>query len=86
MIILSNNTGKKSVSSVYPRYYGELATAPSGTIVANSGYADIAIMRLEQYIGGSWTQRYILAALPTSTPGATVGQPMGLLMGLTYAS
>ena len=84
MITLNNFTGKGGGVAVIPEYYGELASAPTSTIVDLSGYADTAQMKLFKYYSGSWNAIYILASLTTATPGALGGQLMGVL-GLTYS-
>ena len=84
MITLLNP--KKGGGAVVPQYYGELVSAPTGTVTDLSGYANTAQMRLFKYISNSWTAIYVLASIPTSSPTGLAGQPMGLLMGLTYSS
>ena len=45
------------------RYYGDLLTAPSGGIIANSAFADSDDLILYQYINGAWKAIYSLTLL-----------------------
>jgi len=47
----------------FPRYYGDLATNPSGYILTNSGVANTSDLILYQYIGGVWKAIYSLVTL-----------------------
>jgi len=81
MITLTN---PKKGGVTVPEYYGELASAPAGTPTDLSGYADTSLLELFKYYSGSWHAIYLLASMPTSTPGGLTGQMMGVL-GLTYS-
>ena len=83
MITLLNP--KKGGGAVVPEYYGELASAPTGTLTDLSGYANTTLLELFKYYSGAWHAIYLLTAI-TSGPGGLKGQPMGLLMGITYSS
>jgi hypothetical protein len=80
MIRLNNNTGS---GSVYPRYYGDSASAPVATAVDNSAYADTTLMQLFQFSSGVWNAIYNLSSI--APPVIADGEYMGF-GGLTYQS
>jgi hypothetical protein len=46
-----------------PEYFGDYGSAPTGTIINGSAYANTSTNVLYQYISGSWTAIYNLSAL-----------------------
>jgi hypothetical protein len=67
------------------RCYGDLTSEPvvSEVIPIESTYQNITEDKLYRWDGSAWVETFLLS--PTSAAGALTGQPMGLLMGITYS-